>query len=184
MRGILLAVLLLSGLGASAEAVAQQCVPYARQISGLSLRGDAWQWWAAAEGAYQRGSRPQAGAVLVFKKTAKMRHGHVAVVSRVVGSREIRVDHANWETTGRGRGRVTRDVPVIDVSPRNDWTAVRVWHEASRSYGRRVNPTYGFIYGGRAGGQGLSNVSTEPRGLSADELNRRVLDRLARAQQR
>ena len=31
------------------------CVPYARARSGLALRGDAWQWWEAAEGRYARG---------------------------------------------------------------------------------------------------------------------------------
>jgi len=24
-----------------------QCVPYARQLSGLDIRGDAWSWWPA-----------------------------------------------------------------------------------------------------------------------------------------
>lgn len=27
-----------------------QCVPYARQISGIQIYGDAWTWWGQAEG--------------------------------------------------------------------------------------------------------------------------------------
>jgi hypothetical protein len=34
---------------------------------------------------------------------------------------------------------------VVDVSPRNDWTAVRVWHEPTRQLGQSVYPTYGFV---------------------------------------
>lgn len=145
MRKVLLALLLCGSFGLADAATAQQCVPYARQNSNIALKGDAWMWWAAAEGAYERGSQPKPGAVLVFKKTASMRYGHVAVVSRVVGKREIRIDHANWER-GAGRGKVTRDVAVLDVSPANDWTQVRVWHGPSNTFGVRINPTYGFIY--------------------------------------
>ena len=27
-----------------------QCVPYARQVSGIQIYGDAWTWWDQAEG--------------------------------------------------------------------------------------------------------------------------------------
>jgi hypothetical protein len=69
-----------------------------------------------------------------------MRLGHVAVVSRVVNSREIEIEHANW-----GPGRINRDVPVVDVSERNDWSAVRVALGREGEFGN-VYPTYGFIY--------------------------------------
>lgn len=142
-----LALGLMLGLGIAVPAHALQCVPYARQISGLDLQGDAWRWWTAAQGVYDRGSHPQVGAVLVFKQTAHMRHGHVAVVRRVINKREIRIDHANWGTGLRtGRGGISLDAAVIDVSPNNDWSQVRVWHDASGTYGTRVNPSYGFIY--------------------------------------
>lgn len=147
MNKTTLALGLMLGLGLAVPAHALQCVPYARQISGLDLQGDAWRWWTAAQGVYDRGNHPQVGAVLVFKQTAHMRHGHVAVVRRVINKREIRIDHANWGTGLRtGRGGISLDAAVIDVSPHNDWSQVRVWHDASGTYGTRVNPSYGFIY--------------------------------------
>jgi surface antigen len=93
------------------------CVPFARARTGIELRGDAWEWWDAAAGRYQRGRRPAPGHVLVFGRTRRLPQGHVSVVRRVIGPREIRVDHANWaESGGHGRGRVSEDQPVIDVS--------------------------------------------------------------------
>ena len=138
-----------AGSGYEASDGYLSCVPYARARSGLDLRGDGWQWWEAASGRYDRGQRPSAGAVLVLQRTARLRDGHVAVVSRVVGAREIRVDHANWASGGL-RGRVARDQPVIDVSPRNDWTEVRVWYPPAAVIGNTVFPAYGFILPGRA----------------------------------
>ena len=91
------------------------CVPYARERSGLRINGDAWQWWQAAAGQYERSRRPQPGSVLVFQRTSRNPQGHVAVVSRVVSAREIRVDHANW-SSGRARGQIARDQPVRDGS--------------------------------------------------------------------
>ena len=41
--------------------------------------------------------------------------------------------------------RVEHDQPVVDVSPCNDWTQVRVWYEPAHALGRTVYPTYGFI---------------------------------------
>lgn len=126
---------------------ALQCVPFAREASGISLRGDAWTWWTAAAGQYDRGNTPRLGAVVVFKKFAAMRHGHVAVVTRVINSRQVLVDHANWAPhRGRGRGQISKLVAVTDVSPRNDWTEVRVWNNTTRELGTRTYPTYGFIY--------------------------------------
>jgi len=69
-----------------------------------------------------------------------MPYGHVSVVKRRVGAREILVDQANWQP-----GRVEHGVPVVDVSPGNNWTAVRVWWRPSGTLGRRLYPTYGFI---------------------------------------
>ena len=72
-----------------------------------------------------------------------MRLGHVAVVREVVNSREIEIDHANWAWAGKGN--ISRGVAVIDVSERNDWTAVRVALGHSEDFGS-VYGTYGFIY--------------------------------------
>lgn len=124
------------GVCAPSVSFAEQCVPYARDISGIELRGNAFRWWAAAAGRYHRGTSPQVGAVMVFKPVGRMRNGHLAVVRSVVSSREIRIDHANWP---RNSG-VTLNERVVDVSPRNDWSQVRV------ASGARVNPLHGFIY--------------------------------------
>ena len=124
------------------------CVPYARARSGLDIQGDAWQWWEAADGRYSKSRRPQTGSVLVFMRTARNRTGHLAVVSRVVSPREIRVDHANW-ANGRDRGQIARDQPVLDVSDGGDWSLVRVWYPRVNDFGNSNYPTYGFIHGGR-----------------------------------
>lgn len=115
------------------------CVPFARAVSGIEIRGDAWTWWKKAGSTYPKGKIPVSGSVLNFRASGGMRRGHVAVVSGVISSREILVDQANWVTN-----RVTLDTTVLDVSPNNDWSAVRVAN-GSDSFGR-VYPTYGFIY--------------------------------------
>jgi surface antigen len=120
------------------------CVPYARQVSGIQVAGNAWQWWNNAEGLYARGDQPEAGSVLNFRANGRMRLGHVAVVTRVVNAREVIVDHANWPSGG-GLGRVSRNVAVVDVSEANNWSAVRVELGRGGTFGS-VYPTYGFIY--------------------------------------
>lgn len=115
------------------------CVAFARDLTGINLDGNAASWWPHAEGRYERGQQPKVGSILVFRPYAGMRVGHVAVVSQVLGPREILVDQANWV-----RGRVSRAMAVFDASPRNDWTAVRV--QFGGGWGTRQNPTYGFIY--------------------------------------
>jgi surface antigen len=116
------------------------CVAYARQVTGIRLDGNAAAWWTHAEGRYDRGHQPSVGAILVFKPYGGMHVGHVAVVSRVVGPREVLVDQANWV-----RGRVTKAMSVVDASPLNDWTSVKVIEPYSGTHGRE-NPTFGFIY--------------------------------------
>ncbi len=119
-----------------------QCVPFARALSSISLYGDAWRWWSAAAGRFDRGHVPQAGSVLSFRPNLRMPLGHVAVVTRVVGAREIEIDHANWAFPGA----ISRSVQVVDVSEQNDWTAVRVELGRSNYFGQ-VYATNGFIYG-------------------------------------
>lgn len=117
-----------------------QCAPYAREHSAVNLRGDAALWWNRSRGIYTRSSVPHEGDVLVFRATGRLPSGHVSVVRQVRSSRLVLVDHANWEP-----GRVTRSAPIVDVSPRNDWTRVRVWWAPSRALGKTVYPAYGFI---------------------------------------
>ncbi|KAA2215280.1 CHAP domain-containing protein [Teichococcus oryzae] len=133
-------------LGAVALREPVSCVPYARARSGIDLRGDAWEWWDAAAGRYSRGRAPRPGSVLVLKRAGRLRDGHLSVVTRVVSPREIRVDHANW-ASGGGKGRITRDQPVWDASPGNDWSQVRVWYPPSAGYGVTTYPAAGFVHG-------------------------------------
>ena len=119
-----------------------QCVPYARQISEVSIRGNASTWWSSAKGRYGRGGKPKVGSILVLKRAGRLRYGHIAVVTRILGSREIVVDHANW----LNRGRLHLGTPVQDVSANNDWSAVRVWYTPGNQYGLRSYPAHGFIY--------------------------------------
>ena len=115
------------------------CVPFAREVSGINLSGNAKTWWDKADGVYAKGKRPVVGSVLNFRGTRKMPMGHVAVVSKVVDERQVLVDQANWI-----RNCITKDTLVVDVSAQNDWSQVRVAN-ADGTLGR-TNPVYGFIY--------------------------------------
>ena len=157
LRAALLMPLFVVGFMAStaAPASALQCVPYARLASGIAIRGDAWTWWKNAGADYARGTAPKAGSVLVFQRSGKMRRGHVAVVRDVLTPREVVIDHANWASYRSQKGKIDRGVRVIDVSDRNDWSAVRVWYRPAGDFGTRVYPTYGFIYS-RDAGKGMA----------------------------
>jgi surface antigen len=124
-----------------------ECVPYARAATGIDIYGDAHTWWQQAEGRYKRGSTPKAGAVMTFRPTGALRHGHVAAVSQVIDSRTVLLDHANWSPIGGRRGQVERGVKAVDVSPANDWSAVRVWYDPLGDVGTTHWPVLGFIYG-------------------------------------
>lgn len=142
------AALLVSGLmtaPAWASAVLQ-CVPYARIVSGVAIRGDALTWWDQADGQYKRGHKPRKGAVLAFRPNGPMVLGHVAVVSRVLDDRRVLIRHANWSVPGS----IEEDVLAIDVSDDGDWSQVRVWHSPTGQMGARTNPTFGFIYPAKA----------------------------------
>lgn len=119
-----------------------QCVPFARQVSGIDLYGNAHTWWNQAEGRYDRGHEPRVGAVLAFAASRSMPVGHVAMVSKVVNEREVLLTHANWSY----RGGIERNVRAIDVSANNDWTDVRVWYGPIGNLGLRSNAARGFIY--------------------------------------
>jgi hypothetical protein len=122
------------------------CVPYARMVTGMTITGNGGRWWHNAAGRYARGAEPEPGAVMAFRSTSWMPLGHVAVVSKVVGPRHVLIDHANWAGPGIRRGMVMRNVHVIDVSPGNDWSAVRVQTGWDPGTFGRVYPVYGFIY--------------------------------------
>jgi GTP-binding protein len=89
-----------------------QCVPYAREVSGIQIYGDAWTWWDQAEGHYARGHTPRVGAVMAFQPYGSMTLGHVAAVSRVIDSRASLTPRdeeiARWLRV--------QDVPVVLVA--------------------------------------------------------------------
>ena len=122
------------------------CVPYAREVTGMEIKGNAKDWWGNAAGIYARGRMPEPGSVLSFRGTARMRLGHVAVVTKVVDARKVIVNHANWRGPGAVDGNIFIGIPVIDVSPHNDWSEVRVGLGHTGEYGGTVYPTNGFIY--------------------------------------
>ncbi len=159
---------------------ALQCVPFARENTGIELSGNAVNWWDNAAGVYERGARPEVGSILNFRATGRMHMGHVAVVSNVIDGRNVQIDHANWS----GRGVVTRNVTVVDVSPSNDWSAVRV-ALGTGDFGS-IYPTYGFIYDRPDKGTMLANAGairmnvpaaqSAPITLAAPILNPAPLD--------
>ncbi len=151
LRGVFAAALLLvAGLSPAAaqsfEGGYLQCAPFARELSGIQLFGRAADWWSQAAGRYARGNAPKAGAVLSFQATGSMHSGHVATVTEVVSDRVIKVTHANWSIINGSRGKIERNVEVVDVSANNDWSQVRVWYAPIGKVGNKPYPTNGFIY--------------------------------------
>jgi surface antigen len=128
-----------------------ECVPFAREVSGIQIYGNALTWWDQADGRYRRGNQPRVGAVLSFIPHGAMQLGHVATVSGIVDQRTLLVTHANWSPINGLRGQVERDVEVRDVSEAGDWSAVRVWFGPSAGLGSTAWPTHGFIYPSAAG---------------------------------
>ena len=146
-----------------------QCVPYARERSGVQIYGDARTWWDQAAGRYKRGTRPQVGAVMTFRPSGTMVLGHVAAVSQVIDSRTVLLDHANWSPINGRRGQIEDNVKVIDVSEANDWSEVRVWYAPLQALGGTRWPVHGFIYPGRPGKElpRWSLPGPGPKGLKA-----------------
>ncbi|PNU01822.1 CHAP domain-containing protein [Novosphingobium guangzhouense] len=142
-RAAALGIALLAGTLAAQPAQAHlQCVPYARDHSGIEIHGNARTWWKQANGSYDRGSMPKVGAVMAMSASRAMPLGHVAVVSKIVDTRHILIDQANWA----GPGVIEHDVLVEDASNDGDWSEVRVWYAPANAMGARLNPVSGFIY--------------------------------------
>lgn len=119
---------------------AVECAPFARALTGVALSGAAADWWRSSTGRYDHASRPEVGSLLVFRRSGRLPNGHVAVVSKVLGRRDILVTQANWQ-----HHHVGRDQPVVDVSPGNDWTSVQVWWPPAGAMGTHAYATFGFI---------------------------------------
>ena len=129
-----------ANLAAASSHPGLTCAPFARELSGIAIYGDADQWWDAADGRYQKASRPVVGSVLVFRRTSRLRSGHVSVVSRLLTPRQVLVIQANWV-----QGELDEDQLIVDISPRNDWSVVRVWWPPTGQLGAYEYETYGFI---------------------------------------
>jgi surface antigen len=127
-----------------------QCVPYARQQSGIQIMGDAYSWWDRAAPTYDRGHSPRTGSVLVLARTSKMKHGHVAVVTDVLGPRQINVTHSNWGNDRYSRRVIYDYMRVEDASAKNDWSSVRFWNPDKNVFGFPYQAK-GFIYPARTG---------------------------------
>jgi surface antigen len=140
------AVMTFASVSGAAADTYWQCVPFARLISGIQIFGDARTWWQQAIGKYDTGVQPKSGAVLCFKPTERMKLGHVAVVSQVLTDRIIQITHANWSPIEGSRGKIEKDVTLVDVSSAGDWSQVKVWYDPNRDLGGSTYPTYGFIY--------------------------------------
>lgn len=167
-----LCALALSMAAIPAQAQFYQCVAYAREATGVTIRGNANTWWGQAEGKYARGKAPKPGAILAFKSMRGMPMGHVAVVAKVVGDRELLLDHANWSR----RGKVERGVRAIDVSPEGDWSQVRVWYGGIGDLGKRVNYANGFIYpDARVEAAPVTYAAAKPKGDRSPLLSRDVI---------
>jgi surface antigen len=146
-------------LMAATPAMAQfwQCAPYAREISGINIHGNANTWWVQAAGHYARGHAPKAGAVLAFASSGRMKLGHVAMVSEVISDREVLLTHANWSR----RGGIEHNVRAVDVSEAGDWSLVKVWYGPQGDLGTTSYPTKGFIYADRAQDNGSDATDSD-----------------------
>jgi hypothetical protein len=118
-----------------------QCVPFAREASGIEIYGNANRWWDLAEGKYRKARTPAVGSVMVMNGYRTNRRGHVAVVRKVVDSRTIIIDHSNWLNDGK----IYLSAPVRDVSENNDWSRVNVWYTPGQTWGSRTYTAKGFI---------------------------------------
>ena len=176
MKRLAAALLVLTSLVAAGSAHATpallkyvgECVPFARQASGIQIYGNAWTWWDQADGRYTRAHKPRTGAVIVFAKTARLPLGHVAVVSRVVEDRVVMLTHANWSRQNGERGHTEQDVTLYDVSRDNDWSDVKVWYKDVDGLGGGIYPVYGFIYGTGHAAAGLTGRNPDDVGALID----------------
>lgn len=128
--------------------------------SHVELPGDAWTWWDQAKGRYDRGQRPRVRAVIALPRQPSLPSGLVAVVSRIIESRVLMLDHARWpEASAEGES-----ITLFDVSPNNDWTTIKVYQRSGATVGGRTYQVYGFIYPPRA----AKATSREPSDLSTE----------------
>jgi hypothetical protein len=159
-----------------------QCVPFARQLSGINIYGDAHSWWDQAAGNYQRGTLPVEGAVMSLPGYGSMRLGHVAVVRKIVDDRTILISHANWSPVNGRRGQIERRVAAKDVSEDNDWSKVRIWYAPIGKLGTTAFPVNGFIYPAQQVSKTGRQWASSKSGHGSRQPNRTFLGRSLRAE--
>jgi|TARA_R100001244_G_scaffold71741_2_gene58048 surface antigen len=159
-----------------------QCVPFARELSGIQIYGDAHSWWDQAAGVYQRGATPAEGAVLSLPGYGAMQLGHVAVVRGIVDDRTILISHANWSPINGRRGQIERKVMARDVSDNNDWSLVRIWYAPIGKLGTTAFPVNGFIYPAQLGRKDSRQWASAKPERSSRQPNRALFDRRLKAE--
>jgi len=65
---------------------------------------------------------------------------------QVLTDRIVQITHANWSPIEGSRGKIEKDVTLVDVSAGGDWSEVKVWYDPNRDLGGSTYQTYGFIY--------------------------------------
>lgn len=133
-----MAGLIVATIGAT-SAEARLCVAHVRNLTGIMIPANAWGWWDGAAGVYERGHVPTVGSILVWRRAGNLPLGHVGVVSGIVDSRTILVDHS-WDSDA-----LRRNQRVVDNSPNNDWSRVSVYYTPTGNMGGDY-PIYGFVY--------------------------------------
>jgi len=159
-----------------------QCVPFARELSGITIYGDAHSWWDQADGSYQRGTMPAEGAVLSLPSHGSMRLGHVAVVREIVDDRTILISHANWSPINGRRGQIERRVAAMDVSEDNDWSKVRIWYAPIGKLGTTAFPVNGFIYPAKPSKKASRQWASSKPKHSSRRPSRPLFDRSLKAE--
>ena len=103
--------------------------------SGIELSGNAARGGTTLPACMSGALAPEVGSILNFRaRPGTCGWATVAVVTNVISPRHIEIDHANWGAPGR----ISRNIDVVDVSPSNDWTDVRVALSQSEDYGKRL----------------------------------------------
>ena len=157
-----------TAMGGSTRVAGISCAPFARELSGIALYGEADSWWNSAAGHYARSERPILGSVLVFRRSSRLRHGHVAVVTRLLGPRQVLVTQANWVPS-----QLDEDQLVVDVSAGNDWSEVRVWYPPVNQLGIHAYAAHGFIHAKRpATPQELARATPDAARYALDTAGR------------
>lgn len=92
-----------------------QCVQYVRNVTGITIKGNANTWYTQAKTkGYQTGAIPKVGAVLVENHLSK--HGHVSKVVAVDGNK-ITVTEANYI-----KGKITTRTLVASTNSKFIYT--------------------------------------------------------------